>query len=102
MSSYLPPPPSLLLPANLQPHLFNLPLHPLDAFTYGQLYSVPLLARHNEPYFLSYFSEYIDTHFKTLILQSTDAAVNLVNILSSFLATVDGGNPARAIRRPMK
>src|SRR5277367_2658804 len=31
-----------------QPHLFNLPLRPFDVFTYGKVYSIPLLARHNE------------------------------------------------------
>src|SRR5277367_4522313 len=51
-----------------QPHLFNLPLHPFDVFTYGKVYSIPLLARHNESHVLADFSEYIDSgHFKKLI-----------------------------------
>src|SRR5271170_7867988 len=62
-----------------EPDLFNLPLHPFDAFTYGKVYSIPLLARHNESHILAHFSEYIDTgHFKKLLLQSPDAAIDLV------------------------
>ena len=62
-----------------QPHLFNLPLHPFDVFTYGKVYSIPLLARHNESHVLAHFSEYIDRgHFKKLILRSPDPAVDLV------------------------
>jgi hypothetical protein len=42
------------------------------------MYSIPLLARQNVTYVFDHFSEYVDTHFKKLVISSPDCAVDLV------------------------
>ena len=37
-----------------------------------------MLARHNITYVFDHFSEYVDTHFKKLVVSSPDCAVDLV------------------------
>jgi hypothetical protein len=43
------------------------------------VYSIPLLARHNESHVLAHFSEYVESgNYKKLLIQSPDAAIDLV------------------------
>jgi hypothetical protein len=75
--------------------LYNLPLHPFDAYNYGKQYLILPLVRQHEPYILAHFPEYITTHLKPLMLKSPDGAVDLVKryVNNADVAPIDPSIP---------